>query len=179
MKKIILTIIFLLISFPIFAADLEFNVFGINPKHFKDRSPAYIIIGAATSILAHELGHYVVAEYYNMDPNMIISIFPHENHVEYRNYITDHEHQMFSRAGFLSQLAIGSILTILPKTRHSDFTLGFNGFAFSNTSIYIMTEGLDKESSDIENLHNGRQEGIMYSFIMGTLTYINLKKEKQ
>jgi len=175
MKKITLIIIIMLLVFStnVLAGDWEFNVLGVNPKHFKDRDWKVIIIGAVSSFIVHEASHVLYAEmhgggHYDWDERVAVMEDPYNSHGEI---------QMFYRAGFLGQLLVGGTLTAIPKTRHSDFTLGFNSFTTVNTAIYTIGGGRDKDSSDIYNLDHGELEGSIYTVGAGVLTYINIKKE--
>lgn len=152
--------------------NLKIN--GVNPKSFKNKSLTKIIIGSIMSLAVHEGGHLLYAElngggHFDFDNFAVIS----EDY--YNNSYS--EQQMFHRAGFLGQLFVGGILTAIPETRYSDFTFGFNTFTTLNTAIYTITGGNRSEYSDIKQLDNGKFEGVVYTGVAGTLTYINIGEE--
>lgn len=151
----------------------DFNIMGINPKHFKDRKPLPIIGGAIISFIVHEGGHLLVAELnggasFDTDRFCVV--------MEKYHYHSHDTQQLFHGAGFYAQLITGGILTAIPATRHLDFTLGFNGFTTFNTAFYTITGGTNDDTSDIKQLDNGELIGGLTTIASGTLTYINLKK---
>ena len=155
--------------------DCKISFMGIQAEHFEGREIAPILAGVAGSLLTHEvLGHLLFAElngggHFNWDRRIVIM-------EDYHNQ-SHSTQQMFHRAGFLSQLLVGGILTAIPATRHADFTLGFNAFTTINTGIYTISGGLGETNcSDIKQLDHGTAEGIAYTVGAGALTYINLKK---
>lgn len=177
MKRILLTLVMLLCMAGVtMAGDWKFNIMGINPSDFKGRDWKVIVAGAVASLAVHEIGHWVVAESHDGG-----DIHWLENRVTMYNYgsASHTTQQMFRRGGFLGQLVVGGVLTAIPKTRHSDFSLGFNGFTCANTALYVATGGLNENTSDIKHLDHGVEEGILYSVGAGALTYINLNKEKE
>jgi hypothetical protein len=160
----------------VLAGDWEFSFMGINPKHFKDRDWKIIVVGAVVSLAVHEASHVLYAEMNgggHFDFGDLTKVAIMENY-------HDESHssqQMFHRAGFISQLIVGGILTAIPNTRHTDFTLGFNSFTTINTAAYLITGGgINKNASDITQLDNGNMEGVVYTIGSGVLSYINLKK---
>lgn len=175
MYRKILSTLFLLIPLAVIGcANYKVNIVGVSLDKFKDRSWKIIALGVASSFLVHEASHLMFAEmnggsHYDYDEYVVIM----ENYYN-ESYRTQ---QMFHRAGFVGQLLVGGILTAVPKTRHHDFTLGFNGFTMINTALYTITGGLDRKYSDIRQLNNGELEGSIYTLGAGILTYYNLKGE--
>lgn len=155
--------------------NYEYQFMGINSDHFEDLNWKVITVGVISSLTVHELGHLLYAHNHgggSFDWDERVVIMKPDNQ-------SDSEQQMFHRAGFLAQLFVGGLLTAIPYTRHSDFTLGFNSFTAINTAVYTATGGLgksgDEDRSDIHQLDNGRAEGTVYTAGAGILTYINLK----
>lgn len=141
---------------------------GINPQSFKEKSIVKIGIGMISSLAVHEAGHFLFGgDRFDFSERSVM---------DYDYYNKSHsEQQMFNRGGFLAQIGVGTALTIIPKFRHSDFTLGFNSFTAINTAIYTITGG--GKYSDIEQLDHGVAEGLIYTGYSGVLTYINLKEK--
>jgi len=160
----------------------DFYFFGINYKDFEGRDWKPVVIGCVTSLAAHELGHIVAGNLMGMDAS-----FDWGDRVVYADNwdeASDGEKALFAGAGFISQLAIGTTLTLIPSTRHSDFTLGFNSFTMMTGLAYGITGGLGKqENSDVYNLsdngYNGRVAAFITGGYAGTLSYINLNKVKE
>jgi len=148
-------------------SNWEFSFFGIKTTCLKERRLLPIIVGAATSLIVHESGHYLMAEKYG-DGRW------HSHYVTMYGDTNHSEQQMFHRAGFLAQLTVGAILTALPETRHADFTVGFNSFTFAHTLGYTITGGISG-NGDIDQLDHGKIEGSFYTLGAGCLTYINLQ----
>ena len=92
----------------------DFNILGINPKHFKDRSPVVILSGCVSSFVVHELGHYIVAET-NGDGDFDFDRFC----VTWKGYQNHSKstQNLFHLAGFLAQEVGGLALTVIPSTR--------------------------------------------------------------
>jgi len=159
----------------------EFNIMGINPADFEDREVLPIIGGAIVSLAVHEVGHLASAALMGSDP-----YFSWSERVAYAgdgyNDWSDDQKALYSGAGFIAQTLTGAILTAIPKTRHSDFTLGFNGFSSVNGFFYAITDGADSDSSDTENLdkygYNGTAIALTSGVANGVLTYISLDKAK-
>lgn len=155
------------------ASDWTFNIMGITPKHFESRDWKIVVVGAVSSFIVHEAGHLLWAHthgggHFDWGERAVIMDDYYER--------SHGEQQMFHRAGFLAQIAVGGLLTTIPKTRHSDFAVGFNSLATFEVSTYLLFDHGDKEISDIRQLDHGVAEGIVYTLGMGTLTYINIKK---
>ncbi len=157
----------------------DFRFFGINYKDFEGREPLPAIGGAVSSFVVHELGHIVAGRLVGMDTTF------HFNDMEAwaDDYIdkSDDQKAFYHAGGFIAQALVGTTLTVIPKTRHSDFTLGFNSFTAVNSVIYGITGGTDNDSSDVANLDKYGYNGEMVAFITGgytgVLAYINLDKD--
>jgi len=170
LKKITLTIVILLCTTIASAGDWEYNFMGINPNHFKGRDWKMILVGAASSLVVHEAGHLLYAKMNGGGSWNINTI-----HMDDYHNRTHGEQQMFHRAGFVAQIAVGGLLTAIPKTRHSDFAVGFNSFATLEMATYVTIGHGNDNTSDIKQLDHGTAEGIAYTIGSGALTYINLK----
>ena len=189
MKKIIIIalICVTLISFASQSyakSDWEFYFFGINPNDFKGRKALPVIVGGLSSFVIHEAGHLIIGNALGMDARL-------EDHggmvVMAHNYDdkSDSEKALFHSGGFIFQAFAGSILTAIPATRHSDFTLGVNAFTFVNSLQYGFTGGIggNSEYSDINQINEAGYPGpaiaIGTGIYAGYLTYINLDKYKE
>lgn len=185
MKKlriIILVSLLLLIVPTAHAGDWEFEFFGINAKDFKGRSFSKIVVGCIASFVVHEAGHFIAGEMVGMTTSWKSGIVWAGDYDDK----TDYEKSLFHGGGFLAQAAVGTALTAIPYTRHSDFSLGFNGFTTVNNIGYGVTGGTGKsgeENSDVKNLdyygHNGSAIAIGSGVLSGVYTYINLNKDKE
>jgi len=154
--------------------DCKINFMGITADDFKERDPIAVFVGAGASLLFHEFSHILWAEL-NGGGHIDFSQIPIVCYME--DLSNSHStKQWFHRAGFVGQLLVGGALTAIPKTRHSDFTFGFNAFTTLNTGIYTITGGINDECSDIQHLDHGTLEGSLYTLGAGVLTYINLDK---
>lgn len=187
MKKflsIILITIILSMTIPAHAGDWEFEFFGINAKDFKGRKALPIIVGCITSFVVHEAGHLIVGRMVGMD----VRVKGHGRDIKIwdDNYDdkTDYEKSLFNGGGFLAQALVGTALTAIPYTRHSDFSLGFTGFTMVNNIAYgIVDEIEDDDISDVKQLndhgYNGKMIAIGSGLLSGVYTYINLNKHQE
>lgn len=157
----------------------EFNIMGINPKDFEGRKWYVAAGGAIVSLAVHEIGHIASAELMGSD-----AYFDWSERVAYAgdgyDKFSNDQKALYHSAGFLAQTLVGGVLTAIPKTRHSDFTLGFNAFSSINGFFYGFTDGNDSSSSDTENLdkygYNGTAIALGSGIINSGLTYISLDK---
>ena len=156
----------------------KFKIFGITINDFKDRDVLPVIIGGLTSFVVHEAGHYAAGELVGMDArfgsDMIVYVDEYDNK-------SDNEKALFHAGGFISQAIVGTILTAVPYTRHSDFSLGFTGFTFAENTLYGITDGVRGDDvSDTQNLdeygYPGQEFALATGLYSGVLTYINLDK---
>lgn len=162
----------------------EFNIMGINPRDFEDRKILPIIGGAVVSLAVHEIGHLASAELMGSNSHFSWSERLAYAGDGYYNW-SDDKKALYHGAGFLAQTVTGSILTAIPKTRHSDFTLGFNASSSVTGFSYGITRGFNgsaDENSDVNNLdkygYNGRAIAIGTGAINGAFAYISLNKDK-
>lgn len=163
------------------AGDWEFNFFGINPADFKGRSIPVTLVGAVSSFVAHEAGHfavaYLVADGAHFSTDSKYS-FPGAVIIHGYDKLSHGEKQLYHGGGFLAQALVGTVLTAIPTTRHSDFTLGFNAFTAINSFGYSFKTDLKKNpGSDVAHLDNGRFISIGLGTYATMLSYINLDKE--
>ena len=175
MKRIALFLIpLLLFASTALAGGWEVRIFGVNVNRLKDASVPQVILGVVSSIIVHELGHLAYAEMHGNGKLRFGSVYWPE--------YGEHSHsqqQMFHRAGFLAQALVGGVLTLLPQTRHSDYTIGFNGCSTLHTVQYTVTGGISEQSvSDILQLDNGQHEGAIFSGIFNTMLLINAREVK-
>ena len=184
MKTFILVLIIFLsvLSNTATAGDgMEFRFFGINPADFKDRNPIKVVIGGFASHIVHEMGHVVIGNMLDMDTE-----YDFADRVVYSNDYdnsTNSEKTLFHAGGFIATTIVGTVITSIPATRHSDYTLGFNGFSAIHDTMYGLTGGLnDEQYSDVHNLDNLGQDGTAIALTSGVyagiLTYISANKVK-
>ena len=157
--------------------------FRITTEDFKDRNWGKVLLGGLLSFGTHELGHFVAGEAMGMDASFQWDGGP----VVYADDYTDKsdgQKALFHSAGFISQALVGTALTAIDKTRHSDYSLGFTGFTFGNNVLYGVTGGFEKEeNSDVYNLNDlgyyGNEIAIGAGLYSGVLTIINLNKYQE
>lgn len=160
----------------------EFRFFGINYKDFEGREPLPALGGALTAFVVHELGHYVAGELVGMDVS-----WSWEEHGMLADDYTDKSDDskaLFHAGGFIADAMVGTVLTIIPKTRHMDFTAGFNALSSINGFAYAITDGLGEDyMSDTKNLDSlgycGTETAVGFGLYSGILTYYSLDKVKE
>jgi hypothetical protein len=182
MKKTLLVILIsvMLVGTASAGDNWKFYFFGIDYDDVKDRKWSHVVGGAVSSLVVHELGHLAFGRMAGFDTSFNFNEFVAE--ARWDGHSTDAEKAWFYRGGFVAQALVGTVLTAIPRTRHADFTVGFNGFTFVNSGLYVITGGFDNDTSDIQNLnragYNGNLEGGLTSLYGVVLTYINLNKVK-
>jgi hypothetical protein len=183
-KRIGIAVLLILMSASLVkAADgWDIRFFGINYKDFENRKAWKVVVGGLSSWAVHELGHMAAAELTGMDASMRWDNGPVVWADDYENK-SDDQKAFYHAGGFISQVLVGTIFTAIPKTRHSDFMVGFTGFTMIGNTAYGITGGVQGEDySDVENLndlgYNGNAIAIGAGLYSGVLTYINIDKEK-
>jgi len=184
MRSIILISLLLLTIIPAAHADSdwEFYFFGINSKDFKGRKILPIIMGCVSSFVVHEAGHLIAGNMAGMKTSMKWDNGPIAWADDYDDKSKDQK-ALYHSGGFIAQTLVGTALTAIPYTRHSDFSVGFTGFTGNNSLGYALTEGNQGDSvSDVKNLDHQGYDGRMIAVGSGLLsaiyTYINLNKHK-
>jgi hypothetical protein len=155
--------------------DWQFKFFGIDVNDFKGRSIIGIALGVGVSFLAHEAGHFIAGY-----------AFGHEVHMRHgAAWADDYEdfsrtqREIFHAGGFISQALVGTLLTIIPATRHSDFALGFNATTASVVGGYAFKSSDEKHpNSDVAQMEHGTSAAVATSAYAAVLTYINTNKSK-
>lgn len=185
MKRIIsisLIIFALLATNASAGSGVEFKFFGINPADFKDRSPLKVIVGGLASHVVHELGHIAIGNLLDMD----VAYDPKDRvyYAEDYDNATNDEKALLHAGGFIATTVVGTMITAMPATRHSDYTLGFNGFSTIHDTLYGITGGIiDKNDSDVHNLNELGQSGTALALTSGVyagiLTYISANKDTE
>ena len=108
------------------SCGMRVRIQGIEIDWVKNREWTKVAAGALSSLVAHEVAHYVVAETKGLNPEFTsLTSF---------QYIREDE--WVERAGFLTQTGIGMILNLIPATRDSNFTLGWNGVSAAQLYTY-------------------------------------------
>jgi hypothetical protein len=138
--------------------------------------------GAVVSLATHEAGHYIFGTAAGIKFNGFDfdkgAVDPSHDSYDKASY---DRRALYHGGGFLAQVLVGSALTAIPKTRHSDWTLGFNVFTGVCGTSYAITGGLKKSQSDVSYLDttfhdNGREIAWGTAAIGYTLSYFNLRK---
>ncbi len=185
MRSIILISILLLTIIPAAHADSdwEFYFFGINSKDLKGRKIIPIFIGCISSFVVHEAGHLIAGDMVGMKTSMKWDNGPIAWADDYDTR-SKTQKALFHSGGFIAQTLVGTALTAIPYTRHSDFSVGFTGFTANNNLIYGLNGGMQGDSvSDVKNLdhhgYNGRIIAVGNGLLSEIYTYINLNKHKE
>lgn len=162
----------------------DVHFFGIDSRDFEDRKILPVVIGGLASYASHEVGHYAFGRAVGMDTKFEWNNGPAVWADEYDDK-SKSDKFLFHAGGYISQVLIGTALTTIPYTRHSDFSVGFTGFSFVNNTMYGITNGdiiSDGDYSDVNNLNDlgypGNAIAIGAGLYSGVLTYINLNKHK-
>ena len=154
----------------------EFNILGINPRDFRDRSIIEIGAGAILSYVVHEMGHIVYAKYAGANQTWDIPRFT--THVTGAGNWSKSNWEWFGRAGWVAQTAVGYLLVSIPATRNSDITLGFNALSAAAGFTYSsgMHDRIQVDGSDLDHLEYGTQEAAVVTIVTSLYTYIALDK---
>ena len=160
----------------------EFEFFGINTKDFEGRSFSKIAVGCVMSFVVHEAGHLIVGDMVGMTTSMKWDNGSVAWSDDYGDK-SDYEKALFHGGGFIAQALVGTVLTAVPYTRHSDFSVGFTGMTMVENIGYGITGGMaGNDVSDVKNLdrygYNGTMIAIGSGILSGVYTYINLDKDK-
>jgi hypothetical protein len=173
MKGKLLIVLFLLtITTNCMASDWKIVFFGIDLDILKGRSPVKVALGAAASYFAHEAGHMILAK-----------AFGHDAGFDFRRVavtcadfdeMSRTQQQFFLAGGFMAQATVGTILTIIPHTKNSDFSVGFNSWTAVNSLLYSRQTDITKYPvSDVALLNNGVEISLGTALYGAYLTSIN------
>ena len=137
-----------------------FHINGIDVDHVKDtikEEPLQAIGGALAAIAVHEISHIVSMKVSGVKDYHFENPFSFTYNTE---GISKGSQDWISRAGFVGQLAGGLILTQIPATRESAFTLGYTGASALQTTLYPLPPG---DGADLENLPHPWAEYGLYA----------------
>ncbi len=183
MKKFfIMFIVSILLVSVVSASELDnwnVHIFGINVRDFEDKDPLPLIIGAISMICVHEAGHIIIGRMGGMDTSMRWQdggpiVWADDGFIE----ASRREKGFYHAGGFIAQTLVGGVLTAIPTTRHSDFTVGFNAAATVESFGYAFRESSAESGNDCKNLdkqgYNGDAIAIGSSAITGSFLHYNL-----
>ena len=102
----------------------DVHFFGIDSRDFEDREILPVVIGGLVSYASHEVGHYAIGRAVGMDTEFEWNKGPAVYADDY-NDKSKSDKFLFNAGGYISQFLIGTALTVVPYTRHSDFAVGF------------------------------------------------------
>ena len=141
MKKLIVIVLFVLLSSSSFAADIQIlPQFKQVVNRYKQASFFEFSAGIVSSVLVHELSHIVVAEIKGIG-----------YHWENTAIDPDESDYQCAMAGFAGQNIIGFLLP-----RKSDFALGYNSATFLEIASYPIRRANKGDFGD----HSGLEYGI-------------------
>jgi hypothetical protein len=181
--RVFVALFVLLMASPAYAgSNWTFNVFGITSKDIESRSITKVIIGMASSYVVHECGHLLFGRLAGMNTSMRWENGGPEAYAKGYYGASNDRRALYNGGGFLAQLIVGTALTVIPATRHSDFSVGFTGWTTINNWGYAIANGTrGSNSSDTANLTRDGYPGRVVAFVTGSIgateLYINLKKE--
>jgi hypothetical protein len=161
----------------------EFHVFGVNIDDVKDRDWTKVVIGGVGGIIAHEvLGHMLFSELLDMGhPSFDFDEFVVYSGDGYQDASKDRK-ALYSASGLLVQATGSLLLTIIPATRHSDYTVGWNVATAATGTLYGITGGTNKDVSDVELMEQNGWPGTEIAYGTGAIglvtTYYSLDKAK-
>lgn len=172
--KPILTISILILLFITGCSGYNIRIMGIDAKDFKGRDWKKVGVGICAEVISHEFHHWLFARlngggHFDWS-DLAVQMDDYHN----QSYGTQ---QNFHRSGAVGAGVVGAILTIIPSTRHSDFTLGYNLGGMIENGSYLFFNGRGDSVSDIEQLDHGKTEFSIYFGTSSVLTYINLNKD--
>ena len=146
-KTVILIVVGLFLLFPVIAFcgdNWEFYIFGVNVDRFKDMN-WLTAAGVVSSVVVHEVAHMLYLDLNGIDFWLERDGF--RLAVCRDQPLSHHKARVCARAGFVSQLIIGSFLP-----GDSDFTVGWVGIV----NYQLFSYGFDRPG-DFRNieLHGG------------------------
>ncbi|CAB5119646.1 hypothetical protein D3OALGA1CA_2511 [Olavius algarvensis associated proteobacterium Delta 3] len=150
----------------------EFYFFGINVNHLKDARPLMLVAGALASVAAHEAGHllYLESQGKRWDTQASMSSgFA----VQSQEGLNNEQLQLFGRSGFLLQTGIGTLLTLFPGTKNSDFTKGW--VAMNSFQIWSDDARAHDIGNDFELIDKGNGESDVDRVVMSLWSQYNLR----
>jgi len=161
--------------------DWNIYFFGINYKDFEGRKVLPTVLGAVSGFIVHEAGHLFFGHLGGADTSMK----EHDGWViawaDGYNDMSRSEKGLYHAGGFIAQTIVSVCLTAAPKTRHSDFTVGFNAWSTAESFLYPLRDVPAEDGGDVENLnelgYNGRGIAWTSSVITGTMLYYSLDKD--
>jgi len=147
------------------ACGMKVQIQGVDMDWIKHREWTKVASGAVVSVAIHELAHYAVAEAKGLNPKF-------DGPTTFRY---DHEDEWVERAGFLTQTGVGLVFNLIPATRDSDFTIGWNGIATAQLYSYDLRNG---DEGDFDT--TGQNEWILFlgTSTVNTLWTMNNQKWK-
>jgi hypothetical protein len=175
-KALIIFIILLILSMQPLAAvaqsDYEFYFFGVNLETYSNGNWLMIATGAATSLLAHELGHALYLESQGKNWNFAYSTSGLA--VQTNDYLTDEQYRNFGRAGFALQAGIGALLTSFESTRRHDFTKGW--VSMNAAQFYTYDHRSNDLGDDFALIEKGNGDVRFYEGSLAFISRYNLLK---
>ena len=153
-----------------FFQDFKVYVFGVDIELYKDKNWGLITLGALSSILTHEMGHYLSAR--ALGKKSEIYIYPEGMacKIEDDKAFDEHSAVLFNQCGFMLQIGIGALLSATPGIKKSDFTLGWVSINVFQTYSYELRHPKDGDFNNIKK-HNWDWEN--FSKIVKTFSLLN------
>lgn len=156
----IIIVLLLLLCQAVSASACEAKFLGRTVSEIHNTNILLLTGGFLASLVAHESGHLLAMQLYNStaDWNGVTSF-----HVN-RSDETDGEMRNIARAGFVSQLLVGTLLNSLSSTKDSDFTLGYRLWTAGEVLSYPIRRSTSGDLAMLEEYGgNGKSEYAAYA----------------
>ncbi len=125
---------------------------------------------AVSSIITHEMGHYLSARALGKDSEIYFHSEGMACRIEDDQPFEKSSAVLFNQCGFLLQMSIGAVLSASPFTRKSDFTLGWVTVNVFETYSYELRHPYDGDFNNIKK-HDGDWGN--FSNIVKTFSLLN------
>lgn len=130
--KLLHWIVFLILIIISGCSGTKIYIQGIDTDWVKEKQWGKVAAGVVSAIATHEAAHWILAEAKGKNPRLKGTMIMYDG---------DEEDDWIQRIGWVSNVGIGTMLNLIPATRDSDFTLGWNGATAIGLYTYPMRYG--------------------------------------
>lgn len=156
--KFLAAVFVLTIIFSMSAYSADFYVFGINGNWIKKAQWEKILLGAVSSVVAHEAGHIIALELTNSSYSWNVTTFEFTSN-------SNSDAQMIGRSGFIAQHGVNLLLTSFKK--ESDFT---KEYTLGTGILHLSYPLRNRSGGDLETLDkrggNGMKEWMFFNGLL-------------